>query len=75
MATNNLSLLRKGRPFIMRGAYVATFLSRCMRLWRETIFRCQSYSTTTDEKVQLPFPLPFLDTWRLALPLTSACPR
>ena len=24
MATNNLSLLRKGRPFIMRGAYVAT---------------------------------------------------
>jgi hypothetical protein len=25
MATNNLSLLRKGRPFIMRGAYVPTF--------------------------------------------------
>ena len=28
MATNNLSLLRKGRPFIMRGAHIVLL---CMR--------------------------------------------
>ena len=63
------------RRLIAGGAYVATFLSRCMRPWRDIIFRCQSSSTTTDDKVQVPFPFPFLDPWRLALPLTSACPR
>jgi hypothetical protein len=36
------------------------------------IFRRQSYSTTSDEKVQVPFPFRFLDTWRLALPLGAS---
>jgi hypothetical protein len=26
MTTNNLSLLRKGRPFIMRGAYIVLYV-------------------------------------------------